>query len=62
MLPAGGNPKEEAMSAKRTLFYRLFMQPGSLLMERKMALGIKQRAERLARDRRRRAQAAAGSG
>jgi hypothetical protein len=30
------------------LFYRYFMEPGSLVMERKMLLGIKQRAERLA--------------
>ena len=29
-------------------FYRYLMEPGSLLMERKMLLGIKQRAERLA--------------
>jgi hypothetical protein len=28
------------------LFYPLFMEPGSLVMERKMLLGIKQRAER----------------
>ena len=28
------------------LFYLLFMEPGSLVMERKMLLGIKQRAER----------------
>jgi len=27
-------------------FYQLFMEPGSLIMERKMLLGIKQRAER----------------
>jgi len=26
------------------------MEPGSLIMERKMLLGIKQRSERLARD------------
>jgi hypothetical protein len=32
-------------------FYLLFMEPGSLVMERKMLLGIKARAERLARDR-----------
>ena len=32
-------------------FYLLFMEPGSLIMERKMLLGIKTRAERLARDR-----------
>jgi hypothetical protein len=31
------------------LFYGLVMEPGSLVMERKMLLGIKQRAERLAR-------------
>jgi hypothetical protein len=30
------------------LFYLLFMEPGSLVMERKMLLGIKQRAERVA--------------
>ena len=29
--------------------YRYVMEPGSLIMERKMLLGIKQRAERLAR-------------
>jgi hypothetical protein len=29
------------------LFYLLFMEPGSLVMERKMLLGIKHRAERL---------------
>jgi hypothetical protein len=31
------------------LFNRLVMEPGSLIMERKMLLGIKQRAERVAR-------------
>jgi hypothetical protein len=31
------------------LLYMLVMEPGSLVMERKMLLGIKQRAERLAR-------------
>ena len=30
------------------LVYRYFMEPGSLIMERKMLLGIKQRSERLA--------------
>jgi hypothetical protein len=30
------------------VFYRYVMEPGSLLMERKMLLGIKERAERLA--------------
>jgi hypothetical protein len=39
-LPRGARP-----------FYLLFMEPGSLVMERKMLLGIKARAERLARDR-----------
>jgi hypothetical protein len=29
------------------LFYLLFMEPGSLVMERKMLLGIKHRAERV---------------
>jgi hypothetical protein len=32
------------------LFNQLFMEPGSLVMERRMLLGIKQRAERLARE------------
>jgi hypothetical protein len=32
------------------LFYRYVMEPGSLVMERKMLLGIKERAERLARE------------
>ena len=32
------------------LFYTLVMEPGSLIMERKMLLGIKQRAEDLARE------------
>jgi hypothetical protein len=39
-LPRGARP-----------FYMLFMEPGSLVMERKMLLGIKTRSERLARDR-----------
>jgi len=38
-------------SALGRLFTMLFMEPGSLVMERKMLLGIKERAERLARDR-----------
>jgi hypothetical protein len=37
-------------SLLRRLFNLLFMEPGSLVMERKMLLGIKERAERLARD------------
>ena len=32
------------------VFYRYFMEPGSLVMERKMLLGIKQRAQRLVRE------------
>lgn len=32
-----------------TLAYRVFMEPGAFIMERKMLLGIKQRAEALAR-------------
>ena len=35
-----------ALSPASRLFYTLFMEPGSLVMERKMLLGIKQRAER----------------
>jgi hypothetical protein len=38
------------MSPVGRLFCTLFMEPGSLVMERKMLLGIKQRAERLARE------------
>jgi hypothetical protein len=37
-----------AASALTRLFNLLFMEPGSLVMERKMLLGIKERAERLA--------------
>ena len=36
--------------ADMRLFDLLFMEPGSLIMERKMLLGIKRRAERLARE------------
>jgi hypothetical protein len=35
-------------SAITRLFYLLVMEPGSLVMERKMLLGIKERAQRLA--------------
>jgi hypothetical protein len=35
----------KALAPANRLFYLLFMEPGSLLMERKMLLGIKQRAE-----------------
>lgn len=38
-------------SAPSRLFTLLFMEPGSLVMERKMLRGIKERAERLARER-----------
>jgi hypothetical protein len=34
-----------ALAPAGRLFYRLFMEPGSLIMERKMLLGIKARAE-----------------
>ena len=37
-----------ALAAMSRLFYTVFMEPGSLVMERKMLLGIKQRAERAA--------------
>ena len=40
----------ESMAPAVRLFYTLFMEPGSLVMERKMLLGIKQRAERTKRD------------
>jgi hypothetical protein len=35
----------KALTPASRLFYLLFMEPGSLVMERKMLLGIKQRAE-----------------
>ena len=38
----------KALAPATRLFYLVFMEPGSLVMERKMLLGIKQRAERLA--------------
>ena len=38
-------------SAFTRLFNLLIMEPGSLVMERKMLLGIKDQAERLARQR-----------
>ena len=37
-------------AAPPRLFNLLVMEPGSLIMERKMLLGIKQRAENLARE------------
>ena len=37
-----------ALAPVGRLFYTVFMEPGSLVMERKMLLGIKQRAERTA--------------
>ena len=39
-----------ALPPMSRLLYMLFMEPGSLVMERKMLLGIKERAERLARE------------
>ena len=39
----------KALSPASRLFYLLFMEPGSLVMERKMLLGIKRRAEETAR-------------
>jgi hypothetical protein len=35
-----------APTVQNTLFYRAFLEPGAFLMERKMLLGIKERAER----------------
>src|SRR5262249_39374499 len=35
----------KALAPAGRLLYRLFMEPGSLVMERKMLLGVKQRAE-----------------
>ena len=43
------------------VFNLLIMEPGSLIMERKMLLGIKQRAEKLARRGRQEGHAASGS-
>jgi hypothetical protein len=37
-----------ASSIQNTIFYRAFLEPGAFLMERRMLLGIKERAERLA--------------
>jgi hypothetical protein len=37
----------DRLPASARLFYLLFMEPGSLVMERKMLLGIKRRAERV---------------
>jgi hypothetical protein len=37
-----------ASSAQNALFYRVFVEPGAFVMGRKMLLGIKERAERLA--------------
>ena len=56
LLPEGGSTRlisrnrisTASLSPVSRLFYMLFMEPGSLLMERKMLLGIKQRAERTA--------------
>ena len=35
-------------SFQNTFFYRLFLEPGAFVMERKMLLGIKLRAENIA--------------
>jgi hypothetical protein len=40
---------KKALAPASRLFYLLFMEPGSLVMERKMLLGIKHRAEDTAR-------------
>jgi hypothetical protein len=53
LLPEGGSTRlisrnriaTKALAPASRLFYLLFMEPGSLVMERKMLLGIKQRAE-----------------
>ena len=37
-------------SPLNTLFYRIFLEPGSFIMERKMLLGIKERVEGYADD------------
>jgi hypothetical protein len=37
-----------APSVQNTIFYRAFLEPGAFLMGRKMLLGIKERAERVA--------------
>ena len=55
LLPDGGSTRlisrnriaVRALGPVTRLFYLLFMEPGSLVMERKMLLGIKRRAERL---------------
>jgi hypothetical protein len=55
LVPDGGSTRlisrnriaTKAISPVGRLFYLLFMEPGSLVMERKMLLGIKHRAERL---------------
>jgi hypothetical protein len=56
LVPDGGSTRlisrnriaTSALSRASRLFYMLFMEPGSLVMERKMLLGIKQRTERAA--------------
>jgi hypothetical protein len=55
LVPEGGSTRlisrnriaTAAMAPASRLLYPLLMEPGSLVMERKMLLGIKQRAERL---------------
>jgi len=56
LLPDGGRTRMVSRNriampgagAATQLFYMLVMEPGSLVMERRMLLGIKERAERLA--------------
>ncbi len=54
LLPEGGSTRlisrnriaTSSLGPVARAFYTVFMEPGSLIMERKMLLGIKQRAER----------------
>ena len=56
LVPDGGSTRlisrnriaTSALAPAGRLFYTVFMEPGSLVMERKMLVGIKQRAERAA--------------
>ena len=69
LVPDGGSTRlisrnriaTAALAPAGRLFYTVFMEPGSLVMERKMLLGIKQRAERTAATRCAPAAAASGS-
>jgi hypothetical protein len=54
LVPEGGSTRlisrnriaTSSLAPAARVFYTVFMEPGSLIMERKMLLGIKQRAER----------------